>query len=88
MKEEDRTPFPNPKFIGLSSASYTFDYLHKVFRNYQEKILSDNEIDYDLGHIIKICKEIFNENIEVHIIPHLNLKTKLNNSGGDGKHKI
>ncbi len=44
-----------------------------------EKILTDDEIDYDLAYITKICKKIFNETIEVHIIPHLNLKTKLNN---------
>lgn len=41
-----------------------------------EKILTDEEIDYDLNYIINLCKKIFNENIEIHIIPHLNLKTK------------
>ena len=43
-------------------------------------MLTDAEIAYDLGYIIQLCKTIFNENIEVHIIPHLNLKTKLHNS--------
>ena len=44
--------------------------------NIVEKILTDEEVDYDLNYIIKLCKTIFNKNIEVHIIPHLNLKTK------------
>jgi hypothetical protein len=44
--------------------------------NLVEKILTDEEIDCDLNYIIKLCKSIFNENIELHIIPHLNLKTK------------
>ena len=44
--------------------------------NLVEKILTDEEVDYDLNYIIKICKIIFNENIQIHIIPHLNLKTK------------
>lgn len=42
----------------------------------REKILTDEEIECDLNYIIKLCKSIFNENIELHIIPHLNLKTK------------
>ena len=44
--------------------------------NLVEKILTDKEVEYDLNYIIKLCKKIFNENIEIHIIPHLNLKTK------------
>jgi hypothetical protein len=38
--------------------------------------ISDEDIENDLKYIIKLCKSIFNENIELHIIPHLNLKTK------------
>jgi len=45
--------------------------------NLVEKKLTDEEIDFDLNYIIKLCRSIFNENIELHIIPHLNLKTKL-----------
>lgn len=41
-----------------------------------EKKLTDEEVEYDLNNIIKLCKIIFNENIEIHIIPHLNLKTR------------
>jgi len=48
----------------------------KKYNLVEEKILTDEEIDSDLNYIIKLCKSIFNENIELHIIPHLNLKTK------------
>lgn len=44
--------------------------------NLVEKVLTDEEIENDLIAIIKLCKSLFNENIEIHIIPHLNLKTK------------
>ena len=44
--------------------------------NLVEKVLTDEDIEYDLNYIIKLCKTIFNENIELHIIPHVNLKTK------------
>lgn len=43
--------------------------------NLVEKILTDEEIEYDLTYIVKLCKTVFNENIQIHIIPHLNLKT-------------
>lgn len=48
--------------------------------NIIEKNLSDEEIYNDINYIISLSKKIFNENIEIHIIPHLDLKTKtLNN---------
>jgi hypothetical protein len=47
--------------------------------NITEKILTSDEINIDLDCIIQLSKLIFNENIEIHIIPHLNLKSKLNN---------
>jgi len=56
--------------------SYFYSHKHKEKYNLVEKILTDEEIDFDLNYIIKLCKSIFNENIELHIIPHLNLKTK------------
>ena len=43
------------------------------------KILTDEEIDYDLAYIVKLCKRVFNENTEVHIIPHLNLRIRSTN---------
>lgn len=47
--------------------------------NLYEKILTDREIDKDIQYIIQLCKKVFNENVEIHIIPHLNLKTKKDN---------
>jgi hypothetical protein len=38
MKEEDRTIFQNNKLIGLTSASYTFDYLYELYSNYISSI--------------------------------------------------
>jgi hypothetical protein len=39
-----------------------------------EKILTNAEVETDLKRIIELCKSVFNENIEIHVIPHLNLK--------------
>jgi len=50
-------------------------YIGKKY-NLVEKTLTDEEVEDDLNHIIKLCKTIFNKNIQLHIIPHLNLKTK------------
>jgi len=38
MKEEDRKPWPNNKIIGLSSASYKFEYLYKLYQEYESLI--------------------------------------------------
>lgn len=42
MTEDERTIWPNNKVILLSSASYTFDYLYKVYKQYEENILKAN----------------------------------------------
>jgi len=44
-----------------------------------EHILTDDEINKDLTDIINLSKKIFSSNIQIHIIPHLNLKTKKTN---------
>ena len=38
MKEEDRYVWPNNKLIMLSSASYKFEYLYKVYESFQNLI--------------------------------------------------
>jgi hypothetical protein len=38
MKEEDRKLWPNNKIIGLSSASYKFEYLYKLYQEYESLI--------------------------------------------------
>jgi hypothetical protein len=67
------------KIIYYNNIPLNYYYRHLRVMNNQynlvEKILTDEEIEYDLTYIVKLCKTIFNENIQVHIIPHLNLKT-------------
>lgn len=38
LSEINRTLFPNNKLIGLTSASYQFEYLYKMFSDYKEMI--------------------------------------------------
>ena len=42
MTEDERTIWPNNKVILLSSASYTFDYLYKVYKQYEKNIIEAN----------------------------------------------
>jgi len=45
LKEEDRHKWPNNKIIGLSSASYRFEHLYKMYCQYESLILNENEQD-------------------------------------------
>ena len=45
LKEEERTKWPNNKIIGLSSASYKFEYLYKLYHQYESLILGKNNQD-------------------------------------------
>ena len=45
LKEEDRHRWPNNKIIGLSSASYRFEHLYKMYCQYESLILNENEQD-------------------------------------------
>ena len=45
MTEEERKQWPNNKIIGLSSASYKFEYLYKLYSQYESLILNQNEQD-------------------------------------------
>jgi len=47
MKEEDRYRWPNNKLIMLSSASYKFEYLYKLYSNFEGLIL--NHVDHKDG---------------------------------------
>jgi len=44
MKEEDRKQWPPNKMIGLSSASYQFEYLYKLYKSYQDSIFGTEDI--------------------------------------------
>jgi intein/homing endonuclease len=45
LTEEDRKRWPNNKIIGLSSASYRFEYLFKMYSQYESLILNQNAQD-------------------------------------------
>ena len=40
MKEEERKEWPSNKMIGLSSASYKFEYLYKLYQQYENMIFN------------------------------------------------
>ena len=45
MKEEERYVWPNNKLIALSSASYKFEYLYKLYNQFDFLITQENEKD-------------------------------------------
>lgn len=45
LKEEDRFKWPNNKIIGLSSASYKFEHLYKMYQQYENSILNEGKQD-------------------------------------------
>jgi hypothetical protein len=51
---------------------------NKIY-NIQYVELSDEEIELDIQRIIYLARSIFNKDIEIHVIPHLNLKIKSTN---------
>ena len=45
MKEKERKVWKGNKIIGLSSASYKFEYLYKIYQQYEALILNENKQD-------------------------------------------
>lgn len=45
MTEEERHRWPHNKIIGLSSASYKFEYLYKLYQQYESLILNPDKAD-------------------------------------------
>jgi hypothetical protein len=45
MTEDERHRWPHNKIIGLSSASYKFEYLYKLYQQYEKLILSPSKQD-------------------------------------------
>lgn len=43
MKDEQRTIFRNNKFLAFSSATYQFEYLYTLYKNYREVILNPKQ---------------------------------------------
>ena len=52
MKEEDRQVWPANKLIALSSASYKFEYLYKVYETFEDLIINAKEHKEDEAHRI------------------------------------
>lgn len=57
LKEEDRIQWGNNKLIGLSSASFSFEYLFEIYKQYESAILSgDNKTArYGIFHLSYEC---------------------------------
>jgi len=53
LKEEDRMIWPNNKLIGLSSASYKFEYLYRMMCQYEKMIHTgeDKHAKYSIFHM-------------------------------------
>lgn len=45
MTEKERYKWPSNKIIGLSSASYKFEYLYKLYQQYENLIMNPNKQD-------------------------------------------
>jgi hypothetical protein len=45
MTEEERHKWPHNKIIGLSSASYKFEYLYKLYKQYENLIMNPDKQD-------------------------------------------
>ena len=45
MTEEQRTRWPSNKLIALSSASYKFEYLYKLYANFEDLIINGSKSD-------------------------------------------
>jgi hypothetical protein len=63
MKEEDRTVFSNNKLIGLSSASYSFEYLKTLYDQYEKSILQPKEGDNAYRMITHFAYDIAPEDL-------------------------
>lgn len=68
MKEEDRYVWDNNKLIMLSSASYKFEYLYKLYENFENLIKDDkskNNASRAIMHFSYDCapKQLFDQNL-------------------------
>lgn len=69
MKEEDRYVWPNNKLIGLSSASYKFESLYKIYQSYDYAIKSENaassKVSRAIVHMSYDCmpSELYDKNL-------------------------
>lgn len=58
LEDKDRIQWGNNKLIGLSSASYSFEYLKTMYDEYEKAIFDDKRVDnakYSIFHISYDC---------------------------------
>ena len=69
MKEEDRYVWPNNKLIMLSSASYKFEYLYKLYENFETLITNEEKSNTNatraIMHFSYDCapKQLYDQNL-------------------------
>ena len=68
MKEKDRHSWANNKIIGLSSASYKFEHLYKMYQQYETLIMDKNDQDGAhrvITHFSYDCapKQLYDQNL-------------------------
>jgi len=68
MEEKDRYIWPNNKLIMLSSASYKFEYLYKLYENFENLILEpnpQNNASRSIMHFSYDCapKQLYDQNL-------------------------
>lgn len=57
LTEEERTIFPNNKLIGLTSASYQFEYLYEMYKSYK-KLIFDKDAEKVSHAIMQLSCEM------------------------------
>lgn len=71
MREEDRKQWPNNKLIALSSASYKFEHLYKLYETYQNLILNPKAGDKATRAIIHLSHHVIpSEYFDKNLIKH------------------
>ena len=68
MTEEERKEWPSNKMIGLSSASYKFEYLYKLYQSYENMIFNPSSKDKGRRCIMQFSydaapKALYDENL-------------------------
>jgi intein/homing endonuclease len=68
MTEDERYQWPHNKIIGLSSASYKFEYLYKLYQQYENLILNPSKQDNAhrvIMHLSYDCapKQLYDQNL-------------------------
>lgn len=68
MTEDERHKWPHNKIIGLSSASYKFEYLYKLYQQYEKLILNPSKQDNAhrvIMHLSYDCapKQLYDQNL-------------------------